>query len=295
MTKEKNLPPLLRFAPSPTGYLHIGHAASAFFTWDQAGRSAEHFLLRIEDIDQTRCRPVFEAAIYEDLNWLGLSWEKPPRRQSEHFADYQSVLDQLEEMGLIYPCFCTRREIQEEIARSPSAPHGPEGSLYPELCKKLGQDERSERMARGDAYALRLDLAAARRRCPDRLTWFDRACGEQIATPEILGDVILARKDTPASYHLCVTHDDAGQGITLVTRGKDLFHATHLHRLLQEILGYPVPEYHHHPLLLDQNGVRFAKRNNSVTLRSLRERGFSPAQLRSIMKDQRISRLYDPV
>ena len=150
-------------------------------------------------------------------------------------------------------------------------------------------------MARGEAYALRLDLAAARRRCPAPLTWFDRACGEQIATPEILGDVILARKDTPASYHLCVTHDDAGQGITLVTRGKDLFHATHLHRLLQEILGYPVPEYHHHPLLLDQNGVRFAKRNNSVTLHSLRERGFSPAQLRSIIEDQRISRLYDSV
>lgn len=294
MTIEIKSSPLVRFAPSPTGYLHIGHAASAFFTWDQAGQAAEHFLLRIEDIDPSRCRPVFETAIYEDLNWLGLRWKEPPRRQSDHFADYQAVLHKLEKMELIYPCFCTRREIQEEIARSPSAPHGPDGSLYPGLCKKLSPAERAERIARGDAYALRLDLAAARRLCPTRLTWFDRGSGAQIAVPEILGDVILARKDTPASYHLCVTHDDAKQGITLVTRGQDLFHATHLHRLLQEILGYPVPEYHHHPLLMDRDGVRFAKRNQSITLRSLRERGFSPAQLRSIIEDRRISRLYDP-
>jgi glutamyl-Q tRNA(Asp) synthetase len=269
-----------RFAPSPTGRLHLGHAFAALFAATHGGR----FLLRIEDIDPQRCRPEFEQGIYEDLAWLGLRWEKPVRRQSEHFAEYARALDTLQEKGLLYPCFCTRKEIQAEIERSATAPHGPEGALYPGTCRALTEDEREEKLRQGLPYAFRLDMgkakAAAIHEAGGPLYWTDRAIGTQIATPEILGDVVLARKDVMASYHLSVTLDDHLQGVTLVTRGEDLLYATHLHRLLQALLGLDVPQWHHHRLLLDPEGKRFAKRNLAVTLKHLREaEGKTPADI----------------
>lgn len=266
---------ITRFAPSPTGYLHLGHAASALFAAQNADGAGGRFLLRIEDIDQTRCRPEFISAIYDDLAWLGLSWEQPVRIQSAHFGDYQAVLDRLSERGLLYPCFCTRKEIQAEIARIGNAPHGPDGALYPGTCHHLSALERQERMAAGESYALRLDMGQAIKQVGRRLYWHDRHAGRQVAVPEIFGDVVLARKDTPTSYHVSVTHDDHLQGISLVTRGEDLFFASHLHRLLQELLGYDVPEYHHHKLLTGPDGKRFAKRDKSETLQSMRDAGVS--------------------
>lgn len=281
--------PLTRFAPSPTGYLHIGHAAAAWTVWEDAGRSANRFILRIEDIDRTRCRPEFETAILEDLKWLGLSWHPPIHRQSEHFTDYQKTLNVLDERDLIYPCFCTRKDIAQEIANSPSAPHGMDGPIYPETCKSLSKSEKEDKIASGIPYALRLDMKEALRRIGNKsLEWHDRIKGKQTTTPDLLlqsvGDIILARKDTPASYHLCVTHDDALQNISLITRGEDLFFATHCHRLLQELLSYPVPEYHHHPLLTDKNGKRFAKRDKSLTLREIRNKDFQPESLRRMIE-----------
>ena len=266
---------ITRFAPSPTGCLHLGHAASALFAQKQSGPHGR-FLLRIEDIDQTRCRPEFLDAIYEDLAWLGLEWEEPVRVQSEHFADYQAVLDRLNDMGLLYPCFCTRKDIQSEIERIGHAPHGPDGALYPGTCRHCSAQERADRIVAGESYALRLDMDDAIRRVGRQLVWFDRSAGRQIATPQIFGDVVLARKDTPTSYHVSVTHDDHLQGISLITRGQDLFFASHLHRLMQELLGYDVPEYHHHGLLTGPDGKRFAKRDKSKTLRSMREEGMTP-------------------
>ncbi len=263
-----------RFAPSPTGRLHLGHARSALFAQDRT--EGGRFLLRIEDIDTGRCRPEYEQAIYEDLHWLGLCWEDPVRRQSDHFAEYREALDRLENLTVLYPCFCTRKDIGE----APSAPHGPDGAIYPGTCRDLSRTEKESRMASGKPYALRLDTAKALRTVSGPLRWHDRARGWQEARPEIFGDVVLARKDTPASYHLCVALDDHLQGITLVTRGADLFEATHLHRLLQALLDCNVPEYHHHPLLLDEHGHRFAKRNSSVTLAHLRDKGVTAEQIR---------------
>lgn len=274
-------PPIVtRFAPSPTGRLHLGHAHSALFARAQAGEHGR-FLLRIEDIDPVRCRPEFIDGILEDLSWLGLSWEQPVRRQSEHLDDYRAALARLQGMGLLYPCFCTRKDIADEVARAGHAPHGPDGVLYPGLCRTLAPAERAERMAMGQPYALRLDVAAAQARSGE-LTWHDQVAGPQSATPEIFGDVVLARKDTPTSYHLAVTVDDALQNVTLVTRGKDLFAATHVHRLLQALLELPVPAYHHHRLLTDAHGRRFAKRDRSLTLQSLRESGNTPEEIRAV-------------
>lgn len=267
-----------RFAPSPTGYLHLGHAASAVFAARNAGDDGR-FLLRIEDIDQTRARPEYIEAIYEDLAWLGLTWETPVRVQSAHFDDYQKVLDRLADRDLLYPCFCTRKDIQAEIARIGNAPHGPDGALYPGTCRHLSASERAERIAAGESYALRLDMGRAMKQGGKRLYWHDRAAGRQVATPEIFGDVVLARKDTPTSYHVSVTLDDHLQEISLVTRGEDLFFASHLHRLLQELLGYNIPEYHHHKLLTGPDGKRFAKRDKSETLRSMRDKGVCVAKI----------------
>tara|TARA_R110001583_G_scaffold32107_1_gene109693 strand:+ start:32139 stop:32978 length:840 start_codon:yes stop_codon:yes gene_type:complete len=267
-----------RFAPSPTGYLHLGHAASAVFAARNAGDDGR-FLLRIEDIDQTRARPEYIEAIYEDLAWLGLTWETPVRVQSAHFDDYQQVLDRLTDRDLLYPCFCTRKDIQAEIARIGNAPHGPDGALYPGTCRHLSASERAERIAAGESYALRLDMGRAMKQGGKRLYWHDRAAGRQVATPEIFGDVVLARKDTPTSYHVSVTLDDHLQEISLVTRGEDLFFASHLHRLLQELLGYNIPEYHHHKLLAGPDGKRFAKRDKSETLQSMRKAGVSVADI----------------
>lgn len=265
-----------RFAPSPTGRLHVGHAWSALFGAALARVQSGTFILRIEDIDQGRCRPEFIGGIFEDLEWLGLDWPTPVRRQSEHFAEYSKALDRLKEINLLYPCFCTRKDIQAEIEQSGAAPHGPEGTLYPGTCRHLSRQEREDKIAAGLPYALRLDVQKALAALPHDLSWRDLYRGEQKATPEILGDVVLARKGMLASYHLCVTLDDHLQGVTLVTRGEDLFYASHLHRLLQHLLNLPVPEWAHHPLLLDAEGKRFAKRNDSVTLQHWRENGKTP-------------------
>lgn len=270
-----------RFAPSPTGHLHLGHAHSALVGWQAARRAGGRFLLRIEDIDQTRCRPEFTAAILEDLVWLGLDWDGPVRIQSEHLADYRDALDRLERQGLLYPCFCTRADIKAEVARADAAPHGPEGPLYPGTCRTLAPAEREARMASGAAFALRLDVARALA-LGGRQSWQDEVAGTIAADPPSHGDVVLARKDTPTSYHLAVTVDDALQGVTLVTRGEDLFAATHIHRLLQAVLGLPTPRYRHHPLITDASGRRFAKRDRAMTLRRLRESGRSPAEVRAM-------------
>ncbi|MEE2566314.1 tRNA glutamyl-Q(34) synthetase GluQRS [Hyphobacterium marinum] len=281
-----------RFAPSPTGYLHLGHAFSALTAWQSARRAGGRFILRIEDIDTTRCRPEFEDAIYEDLAWLGLDWEKPVRRQSEHFADYDAVLQSLIDRGLVYRCFKTRKEIAADIARAPHlAPDGPEGVVYCGPDEMMGPDEEAERLARGEHFAWRLSIHRCRDLLGDR---FDRLTftehgdgtvdhGQVYVRPDRLGDVVVGRKDVGTSYHLAVTHDDAVQGITRIIRGKDLFEATHLHRLLQELMDWPVPDYVHHRLLTDSKGKRFAKRDHAVTLRELREAGETPDSLKRRM------------
>jgi len=275
-----------RFAPSPTGFLHLGHAHSALAGWRRAREAGGRFLLRIEDIDQGRCRPEFEAAIPEDLAWLGLDWDGPVRRQSEHWDDYRAALAVLEGQGLIYPCFCTRREILAEVAAMQSAPHGPADTpdgtpLYPGTCRRLSPQERAARLAEGRPYALRLDMAEAMRRTGP-LTWTDELAGKQAARPERLGDVVLARKETPTSYHLAVTVDDQIQGVTVVTRGRDLFEATHVHRLLQGLLGYRVPVWRHHALLTDSEGRRLAKRSDAAAIRAYRAQGRSAAEVRAL-------------
>ena len=266
-----------RFAPSPTGYLHLGHAHSALVGWHKARAETGRFLLRIEDIDPARCRPEFEAAILEDLGWLGLDWEQPVRRQSDHLADYQGALDRLRGLGVLYPCFCSRKD----IAAAASAPHGPEGPTYPGTCRNQPDDLVRAREARGDPYALRLDVAKARA-MTGPLSFQDQREGAVEARPETLGDVVLARRDAPASYHLCVTVDDHLQGVTLVTRGVDLFHATHIHRLLQAILDLNVPTYLHHLLLTNAAGERLSKRDGAVAIRALRQAGRSAAEVRAL-------------
>lgn len=276
-----------RFAPSPTGFLHLGHAFAALTAHRAAERNHGRFLLRIEDIDTARCRPEYEQAIKHDLNWLGLAFEQPVRRQSEHFSNYAAALKGLEERGLLYPCFCTRKEIAEEIARAATAPHGPDGPLYPGTCRRLSKEAREARMSAGQSYALRLDVNKAVTASAQPLMFVERGAGpagesgEQSARPTLFGDVVLARKESPTSYHLAVVVDDALQGVTLVTRGNDLFHATHIHRLLQACLGYEPPAYAHHRLILDASGKKFSKRDRAVTLESLRRTGTSPESIRA--------------
>jgi glutamyl-Q tRNA(Asp) synthetase len=267
--------PITRFAPSPTGSLHIGHAHSALFAHAMAGPGGT-MLLRLEDIDITRCRPEFGAAIEADLTWLGLSWPVPVRRQSQHFAEYRVALERLIAMGLAYPCFCTRAQLAAAMA----APHGTEPA-YPGICRALAPAERDERIAAGAAHGWRLDVAAALARTGP-LTWRDLDRGIVSAAPIEGGDVLIARKDIPASYHLAVTWDDAAQGVELVTRGQDLFAATHIHRLLQALLDLPVPVWRHHRLLLDAQGRRFAKRDRAPTLAAMRAAGKSAAEIRSL-------------
>ncbi|HEX2528060.1 MAG TPA: tRNA glutamyl-Q(34) synthetase GluQRS [Geminicoccus sp.] len=262
-----------RFAPSPTGYLHLGHAYSAQFAHDAAVFCGGRFLVRIEDIDVGRCRPEFTDAIFEDLNWLGLRYERPVRRQSEHLRVYEQAIEWLDEEGLVYPCFCTRRQVKAEVEDAGRAPHGPSGEpIYPGTCRNLDDEERRRRIERGEPFAWRLDVG----KCLERtgaLSWFDCRAGEVAADPLSLGDIVLGRKDVRTSYHLAVTVDDALQGVTLVTRGEDLFHATHIHRLLQAVLGLKTPRYYHHNLLVDRNGQRMSKRNRAVTLRHFRDTG----------------------
>jgi glutamyl-Q tRNA(Asp) synthetase len=271
---------ITRFAPSPTGALHIGHAYAALFAAGNATPGG--FLLRIEDIDTTRCRPAFEAAIHEDLAWLGLSWPQPVRRQSEHFADYRAALDRLDHQGLLYPCFCTRAD----IAAAAGAPHGPDGSIYPGTCRGLSTDEQQARRTAGRPYAFRLRMDEARS-AAGALAWHDDVRGEIAAAPEKFGDLVLARKETPASYHLACTLDDALQGVTLVTRGEDLFESTHVHRLLQALLDLPTPRYRHHRLLTDASGRKFSKRDQAPTLRALRESGKTADDVRALIERTR--------
>jgi glutamyl-Q tRNA(Asp) synthetase len=268
-----------RFAPSPTGRLHLGHAYSALFARQLAEAAGGRFLLRIEDIDATRCKPEFEAGILEDLAWLGLRWEEPVLRQSERMGVYAKALATLEARGLLYPCFCTRKDIAREIAAAGHAPHGPDGPVYPGTCRSLAAAEGAERIAAGAPYALRLvmeDAIAA----AGVLTFTDRTAGRIAVNAAPFGDVVLARKEVPASYHLAVVVDDAAQGVTLVSRGEDLMPATHVHRLLQALLGLPEPGYVHHRLLADAAGRRFAKRDRGLTLEALRVAGRSPAEVR---------------
>ena len=275
-----------RFAPSPTGYLHLGHAYAALIAWRRAREPGGRFLLRLEDIDATRCRPAFAAAILEDLAWLGLDWDWPVRVQSEHMAEYRVVLDALAALGLIYPCFCTRAEIEREAARSASAPHAADGGpVYPGTCRRLTADERTSRMAGGERYALRLDVARALTMVGAALSFEEEGEGTIACHPARFGDVVLARKDTPASYHLCVTHDDAVQGVTLVTRSIDLKPGTELHRLIQALMSWPAPRYAHHRLLTDAGGRRLAKRDRAATLRELRAQGYSAGEVRGMVAD----------
>lgn len=272
---------ITRFAPSPTGWLHLGHAYAAVFAHEEARRANGRFLVRLDDLDLTRVRPAYEEAIFEDLTWLGLTWESPIRKQSDHFEDYRDALRRLEARGLLYPCFCTRREIQEEIARAGLAPQGPDGPPYPGTCRSLPPDQVAERLASGRDYAMRLDLGKALDLAGRDLEWLDLNHGRQIADPTPLGDVVLSRKETPTSYHLAVVVDDFAQEITLVTRGEDLLPSTHLHRVLQALLDLPVPTWKHHRLITDESGRRLAKRDDARSLRSLREAGWTPDQVRA--------------
>lgn len=266
-----------RFAPSPTGLLHLGHAFSAFTAYQAAREAGGRFLLRIEDIDPGRCKPQYAQALMEDLRWLGLTWEEPVRFQSEHGADYAAALERLRDMGLLYPCFCTRREIGELAAPQENDDAGP---VYPGTCRGLSEGERAA-LAATRPCVWRLDMAGAIA-MTGGLSWHDETRGEIAADPGRFGDVVLARKDVPTSYHLSVTVDDALQGVTLVTRGEDLFAATDVHRLLQALLGLPTPLYRHHGLLRDATGRRFAKRDKSLTLRALRQAGKTPRDVREM-------------
>jgi glutamyl-Q tRNA(Asp) synthetase len=272
-----------RFAPSPTGWLHRGHAFSALTAYGAAGEAEGRFLLRVEDIDRTRCRPEFEAGIYEDLAWLGLAWETPVRRQSDHMADYGAALRDLAERGLVYRCFKTRREVAETIE---AAPHG---AMEAYVGSALPAAEEADRVAAGEPYAWRLSLAAAERALGgfDHLAFVEEGDGPGgergliRARPQLGGDVVLARKDVGVAYHLAVVHDDALQDVTHVVRGQDLFEAAHVQRLLQALLGYPTPIYRHHGLLTGADGKRYAKRDQAQTLRELRAQGMTAHQLRS--------------
>ncbi len=272
---------ITRFAPSPTGYLHLGHALSALSAFDAAQAAGGRFLLRIEDIDQGRARSEFDAAIFEDLGWLGLSWEEPVRRQSEHMDEYARVLDGMIERGLVYRCFRTRREIAEAIA---SAPHGEASEVF--RGEALGADEEAERLAKGEAFAWRLSLKKARAVLgPTYFTLvFEDETGLVRAEPERLGDVVLARKDFLTSYHLASVWDDALQGVTHVIRGADLREAAHLHVLLQRLLDLPTPTYQHHRLVCGPDGKRLAKRDQAATLRNLRKEARTPANIREMLE-----------
>jgi len=283
---------VLRFAPSPNGYLHLGHAFSALLNADMARELGARLLLRIEDIDPERCRPEYEAAVYEDLGWLGIAWQQPVRRQSEHLDDYAAALARLEAQGLIYPSFESRSEIAALVAereRSGRWPRDPDGApLYPGYGRKLSAAERERRLDAGEPYAVRLAVDAAMARS-GVLSWNETGAGPHgqsgliTAAPQMWGDVVLARKDTPTSYHLAVVVDDALQGISDVVRGQDLFWSTSIHRLLQTLLGLPEPNYHHHRLILDGEGRKLSKATRATSLRELRAAGATPLDIRRMV------------
>jgi glutamyl-Q tRNA(Asp) synthetase len=285
-------PPVFRFAPSPNGYLHLGHALSALLNFDLARTCGGGLLLRIEDIDATRCRPEFETAIYQDLAWLGIAWETPVRRQSEHLADYRDAVERLAAQGLVYPSFESRAEIAKLVMQKEAEgpwPRDPDGApVYSGTAKSLSSDERSRLIESGVPYALRLDMAAACARAGD-LNWTEQGegpngeTGTVAAQPQAWGDVVLARKETPTSYHLSVVLDDARQGVTDVVRGQDLFWSTSVHRLLQRLLDLPPPVYRHHKLILDAAGQKLSKSTLATGLRELRAGGATPADIRRLV------------
>lgn len=270
--------PVTRFAPSPTGRLHIGHGWSALIAHDLARTHGGTFRLRIEDIDGVRSRPEHVTGILTDLRWLGLDWDGPVVMQSERLPIYRAAVEQLAAHGLAYPCFCTRGDIVREIAASASAPHGPDGLVYPGTCAHLSAGESADRIGAGEAHAWRLDMHAAASRAGS-LSWQDMEAGDVAADPSPFGDIVLSRKDAPGSYHLCATLDDAVMDISHVVRGTDLRAATHVHRLLQALFDLPSPAYRFHPLLVDAQGRRLAKRSGSPAIADLREAGDDPAQL----------------
>lgn len=267
-----------RFAPSPTGLIHLGNAFSALTAWRRARDRGGRFVLRIEDIDQTRCRPEYATAMIDDLRWLGLDWDGPVLRQSERLGVYAEAIERLRAMGLEYPCFCSRAD----IAAAASAPHGPHGVIYPGTCRHLSEAERARRMAR-EPFAWRLDVAAAVAHTGP-LAWHDAEAGRIEATPLDGGDIVVGRKEIGISYHLAVVIDDAAQGVTEVVRGADLFDATHVQRLLQALLGLPVPDYCHHRLVTDHAGKRLAKREGAATIREMREAGARPEVVREMLR-----------
>ena len=283
---------ILRFAPSPNGYLHLGHAYSALLNHDRARELGGRLLLRIEDIDRERCRPEYEEAIYEDLRWLGISWQEPVRRQSEHLDDHAAAIAQLEAQGLLYPSFESRRELAAlaaELDQQGGWPRDPDGvPIYPGRARKLSAAERQRRRDAGEPYALRLamDRAVAR---AGVLTWTESGAGPHgqtgvvTAAPQMWGDVVLARKEAPTSYHLAVVLDDALQGVTDVVRGQDLFWSTGIHRLLQALLGLPEPAYHHHRLILDEEGRKLSKSTAATGLRELRAGGATAPDIRRMI------------
>jgi len=283
---------VFRFAPSPNGYLHLGHAYSALLNHDMAREVGGRLLLRIEDIDAARCRPEYEATIYQDLEWLGISWQQPVRRQSEHFEDYAAALAKLESIGLLYPSFESRSEINALVAqreRQGPWPRDPDGvPLYPGRARKMSRAERERRRRDGEPYALRLAIDAAAARA-GVLTWTETGSGPQgqsgliAAAPQMWGDVVLARKEAPTSYHLAVAVDDALQGVTDVVRGQDLFWSTGIHRLLQALLSLPEPAYHHHRLVLDAEGRKLSKSSQAQSVRELRAAGATPADIRRMV------------
>ena len=269
---------VVRFAPSPNGYLHLGHAYSALMNAIVARETGGRMLLRMENIDTTRCRPEFEASIKEDLGWLGIAWDEPIRRQSDHFADYAEALDRLERRGLVYPCFCSRGDIMAAVASKPSWPLDPDGTpLYPGTCKHMTRSARAQRFASGERASYRLDMerALAAVDAGAALTWSEFRDGarrvEERATPAVWGDAVLSRKDIATSYHIAVVVDDAAQGVTDVVRGEDLFMATSLHRILQALLDLPAPNYRHHALLRDAAGQKLSKSLRAKPLRTYRQ------------------------
>lgn len=284
--------PVFRFAPSPNGHLHLGHALSALLNFDMARAAGGRFLLRMEDIDATRCRPEFEAAIREDLAWLGLSWEQPVRRQSEHLDDYRAALGKLQAMHLTFPSFESRAEIAHMVGDRDVRerwPRDPDGvPVYPGAARQMKEQDRKSRVARGDPYAIRLDMEKAME-WAGPLRWSESGSGpagergDVLADPAAWGDVIVGRKETPASYHLSVVVDDAVQGVTDVVRGRDLFWSTSVHRVLQALLDLPAPNYHHHQLILDTDGKKLSKSTLATGLRELRAQGMTPADIRRLV------------
>lgn len=286
--------PVFRFAPSPNGLLHLGHAFSALLNGDLAASCEGRLLLRIEDIDRTRCRPEFEAAIVRDLAWLGLAWEEPVRRQSDHMVDYADALERLRDEGLVYPAFLTRGEVRAIIADAQECgeewPRDPDGTpLYPVFERRTAEAERRRRIAEGEPHAWRLDMEAAMAAAGSGLGWVEEGQGPAgeggfvSARPDAWGDVVIARSEVATSYHLSVTVDDAIQGITHIVRGRDLFHATGVHRLLQELLGLPVPRYLHHDLILGEDGRKLSKSRGDTGIAALREAGMTPPDIRRMV------------